>query len=194
MHSQGPGKTIVLDAIRGLLLGNYGRIERNIVRKENDFSISADLKLPDTKENYIFNYEKDKLFQTDKLDNNGRFLTTNMNINYKFSGQEKETKPWVVNYWTSKLASDNFEIKSLTAPKPENYLLNSLNGIRPNVEVTQLICFFDYLRSSSNPREIKQGEFLYDLLKKIIKISLIDGEFKYVERQTLTPIIYQSFT
>ena len=83
-------------------------------------------------------------------------------------------------------------MKNLVAPKPEDYLLNSLNGIQPNIEVTQLICFFDYLKSSDNKKERERGEFLFNLLKKIIRLSLLDGEFKYVERQTLTPIIYQT--
>jgi predicted ATP-binding protein involved in virulence len=79
----------------------------------------------------------------------------------------------------------------LVAHNPKNYLENALNGIQSNIEVTELICFFDYLKSSDNAKEKATGEYLFDLLKKIIKISLLDGEFKYVERQTLTPIIAQ---
>jgi len=187
----GTGKTIILDAIRGLLLGRYGKIERNIARDENDFLIDASFSFPQ-KESDFFKFAPDISIQTTKITNQIHFQTTNDNINQKFSNQSIEKERWIINYWTSRLPTDNFELKNLVAPKPENYLINALNGIQPNIEVTQLICFFDYLKSSDNTKEKKQGEFLFEKLKKIIKYSLIDGEFKYVERSTLTPIMHQT--
>ena len=187
----GTGKTIILDAIRGLLLGRYGKIERNIARDENDFLIDASFSFPQ-KESDFYKFDPDISIQTDKFNKHFRFITTNESINQKFSNQSIEKEKWIINYWTSRLPTDNFELKNLVAPKPENYLINALNGIQPNIEVTQLICFFDYLKSSDNTKEKKQGEFLFEKLKKIIKYSLIDGEFKYVERSTLTPIMHQT--
>ena len=187
----GTGKTIILDAIRGILLGSYNQIERNIVRNENDFLIKANFKIPH-KENELFKFSSDISLQTEKIDRNNRFLITNNNLSKRFTQSDADNSFFITNYWTSRLASDSFNLKNLVATKPENYLVNSLNGIQPNIEVTQLICFFDYLKSSDNPKEKKRGEFLFQLLKKLIKLSLIDGEFKYVERQTLTPIIYQT--
>ena len=187
----GTGKTIILDAIRGLLLGRYGKIERNIARDENDFLIDASFSFPQ-KESDFYKFDPDISIQTDKFNKHFRFITTNESINQKFSNQSIEKERWIINYWTSRLPTDNFELKNLVAPKPENYLINALNGIQPNIEVTQLICFFDYLKSSDNTKEKKQGEFLFEKLKKIIKYSLIDGEFKYVERSTLTPIMHQT--
>ncbi len=187
----GTGKTIILDAIRGILLGSYNQIERNIVRNADDFLIEAAFKIP-YKENELFKFSSDISLQTEKIDRNNRFITTNKNLSKRFVQPDADNSLFITNYWTSRLASDSFNLKNLVAPKPENYLINSLNGIQPNIEVTQLICFFDYLKSSDNPKEKKRGEFLFQLLKKIIKLSLIDGEFKYVERQTLTPIIFQT--
>ncbi len=185
----GTGKTIILDAIRGLLLGQFNNIERNIVRDENDFFIKGDFLIPQ-----ILNKRlqfTDISINTQKIKKNA-FITLNLSIGRKLARPTKEKTYWITNYWTSGLSNDSFNIKSLVAPKAENYLLNSLNGIQSNVEVTQLICFFDYLRSSMSESERELGEFLYNLLKKIMKLSLIDGEFKYVERQTLTPIIHQT--
>ncbi len=187
----GTGKTIILDAIRGLLLGQFNKIERNIVRNIDDFFIKSDFSIPQITNN-SFEFSPDIPIETEKIEKNNSFITSNTYFNRKISNPSTEINSWITNYWTSRLSTDSFDIKSLVAPKPENYLLNSLNGIQSNVEVTQLICFFDYLRSSMNNAERELGEFLYDLLKKIIKLSLIDGEFKYVERQTLTPIIHQT--
>ena len=191
----GTGKTIVLDAIRVLFLGQLNKIERSIIQNEKDFDIDANFS---SHKNFSIigeNYKvvcRPHLIRNDIQTNVPYFSEILQGVNKIPNKLAKPVEKWIINYWTSKLASDSFEVKSLVAPIPENYLLNSLNGIQPNVEVTQLICFFDYLRSSNDPKEVKQGEFLYDLLKKIIKLSLIDGEFRYVERRTLTPIIYQT--
>ena len=167
----GTGKTLILDAIRVLLLQSYKKIERNIVRDENDFYINGEF-LTISKNNKEYDFEiktnQKNIFITNVKDNNSKFI---------------------LSYWTSKIASDSFDVKSIIAPKIESYLDPSLDGIQQNTEVTQLICFFDYLRSSNSSNESKLGNTLYELIKKIIKLSLIDGELKYVERQTLTPII-----
>jgi len=73
---------------------------------------------------------------------------------------------WVVDYWTSKLSTDSFEVKNWVAPIPENIYLNSLNGIQKNVEVAQFISFFDYLKSSDNHAERELGVRLFEILKK----------------------------
>lgn len=187
----GTGKTIILDAIRGILLGPYGSIERNITRSDQGFIVEGEFHIPRKGIPFLIFDSKIKI-RSEKLVGEKIFETHNPVINKEFAGVRKPDGFWVINYWTSKLATDSFELKNLVAPKPEYYLKDALNGIQPNIEVTQLICFFDYLKSSDNNEEKKRGEFLFDLLKKIIKISLLDGEFKYVERQTLTPIISQT--
>ena len=51
----------------------------------------------------------------------------------------------------------------------EEYLKNSLDGIQKNTEVISLITYFDYLKSSDNPKEKKEGEFLFETIKKTPK-------------------------
>jgi predicted ATP-binding protein involved in virulence len=179
----GTGKTIIIDAIRGLLLAKY-KLERNIIRNDNDFLVSLKYAI-DNKTEFLFSSKSatDNQFQL----NSNRFKN-------RFLANEKPdaTWNWVVDYWTSKLSTDSFEVKHLVAPKPENLYINSLDGIQTNIEVAQLICFFDYLKNSENHAERTLGVRLFEILKKIIKFSLIDGEFKYVARTTLEPIVLQT--
>lgn len=176
----GTGKTIILDAIRGIFYGVYNSLERNIVRGQEDFRIEVDI-------------EGLGIITTDKLHENRQnsFSTGYRSFNKKFSEKNKRGD-WVIDYWTSKLATDSFDLNSLTAPEPENYLIGSLSGVHQNVEVTKLITFFDYLKSSDDAQEREMGEALFEVLKKIIGLSLNNGAFKYVARKTLTPIIEQN--
>jgi predicted ATP-binding protein involved in virulence len=184
----GAGKTIILDAIRALLAGYLGIEMRNILRNNDNFLIDM------------------KLFYNDKIHNvksNKEYIG---NINKRFSLDTNDTKLankflsekcsksniWITNYWTSRTDNKQYKISNLQFLIPENYLINSLSGIQSNIEVIQLITYFDYLKSSDNVKEREEGEFLFNTLKKIIKLSLIDGEFQYVERKTLIPIISQN--
>jgi predicted ATP-binding protein involved in virulence len=58
--------------------------------------------------------------------------------------------------------------------------------------VTELICHFDYLRDSRDPRERQTGEILFEMTRKIIQASLLDGELTHVARATFTPMVKQS--
>ncbi len=180
----GTGKTIILDTIRALFVGDAYKMERNIVRKEEDFSCSMTL----------FNGQKSEVISSNKLGSDNRLelnrhgLRTRFFINQKYDSSWN----WVINYWTSKLSTDSFEVKNLVVPVLENLYINSLSGIHQNIEVAQLICFFDYLKTSENEEERVVGEKLFDIVKKIVKLSLIDGEFKYVARKTLEPIVLQT--
>ncbi|MCP4353060.1 MAG: AAA family ATPase [Desulfobacterales bacterium] len=177
----GTGKTIITDAIRGLL-GKYN-LERNIIRNNNDFSVSLE---------YAVDNETKVLSSSKLVDNYNFHLNSHALLNRFITNQKPDaTWNWVCDYWTSRLSSDSFEAKSLVAPIPENIYVNSLSGIQKNVEVAQLICFFDYLKTSDNDEERELGIRLFDILKKIIKLSLIDGEFKYVARARLEPIVSQ---
>lgn len=184
----GTGKTIVLDAIRGLLLGQHGSIQRKIIRDEKDFLIKSELE---------FNDKEHCLSSNEFKDNNNRFIVKENLKNYNllssaFINRPQEKNKWIANYWTSKSLNEKMELANLVSLKPEDYLLNSLDGIQSNVEVLKLITAFDYYRSSDNPKEKEEGIFLYDVLKKIISISLIEGELKYVERKNYMPIVSQN--
>jgi len=106
--------------------------------------------------------------------------------------QPDATWNWVIDYWTSQLSAGSFEVKNLVAPIAENIYADALDGIQKNVEAAQLICFFDYLRTSENNAERESGVRLFDILKRIIKTSLLDGEFKYVARAKLEPVVTQT--
>lgn len=179
----GTGKTIIIDAIRGLLLAEPYQIERNIIRNDNDFSVSLEY-MTDNKIEFLSSSKstKNHQFQLNSYELSKRFLT---------NCKPDATWNWIVDYWTSKLSTDSFEVKNLVAPMPTDIYINSLDGIQKNVEVAQLICFFDYLKNSENNAERALGVRLFEILKQIIKLSLIDGEFKYVARTTLKPIVSQ---
>ena len=177
----GTGKTIILDAIRGLLNGISLRLNRNITRRAN-FLLS--LKIRERKQIYNIVSRKTNSDKTGFETNDYEFSSS------FFYGSEK--KYWVVDYWTPNIATDPFSIESLTAPTPDNYLSDPLTGVHQNVEVTQLITYFDYLKSSENPEERALGEALYGKLKTIFRLCLNDGELKYVARKTLEPIVEQN--
>ena len=181
----GTGKSIILDAIRTLLMGNIK--SRDIFRDANSSTIGCNLIVGD--------YDIDQIIQKNSERNhfpkNESLILDGNYIGYKFSKANEGRDKWIANYWTSKTKNDDFSISNLIALQPEKYLHNALDGIQSNVEVTKLICYFDYLKTSDNPKEKQEGEFLFNILKDIIKLSLNGGEFLYVERKTLTPIVSQ---
>lgn len=190
----GTGKTVILDAIRKMLLSNLfgGQELRKIrnIRKSENFKIDLSLS---------FNNQKIKI-ETDSLNNDTyeNFQVKESNHVYKDLGGafSYETKAkgnhWIANYWTSQNDHSPFHIPSLDFIKPENYLMNCLDGIQKNAETTKIITFLDYYKSSDKPEEKKEGEFIFEVLKKIFKISLYEGEFVYVDRSQLMPIVYQN--
>ena len=181
----GTGKTIILDAIRSLLMGNIKT--RNIYANLETSTISCEIIVGDSLIiDCIQSYLKDDRFKEVESIN-----VNNQAFGFRFSTKNIGGDKWIVNYWTSKTKNDDFSINSLVSLKPEDYLKNALDGIQSNVEVTALITYFDYLKTSDNPKEKQEGEFLFNILKDIIKLSLNGGEFLYVERKTLTPIVNQ---
>ncbi len=181
----GTGKTIILDAIRGLFVGELGSIERGIVNEYNNFELSCLLSI---------NSNKLELHSSEFIPLQDRFVTNHRDFNLIFypGRRPKDTPKWIVNYWTSKLAIDSFQLGSLITPKAENFLDNALAGVQKNIEVVELITFFDYIRSAESKKEKEIGEFFYDTLKEIIKLSLDNGELAYVKRTSLEPVIKQN--
>ncbi|MCU0389660.1 MAG: AAA family ATPase [Thermoflexibacter sp.] len=193
----GTGKTIILDAIRWLLGGNFFFLERDILRHKSIFKVSSTMKFLDLK-HQILGSRQDiyKRLQTNYIhkDNIGFYLgqllsnhndTTNIIKSLKLNS--------IVHYWGSKSLIGTFDIpQNQGVIQPSKDRINNLEGYYHNVELTQLICYFDYLRSSESPKEKHGGELLYETLKRIIKISLNDGELAYVNRTDLQPIINQN--
>lgn len=178
----GTGKTIVLDAIRGLLMGQYNYdITKRKITQNDDFLLYLNLLVEGKsvliKSTKHSEYHKNS-FQTD------------VNFGEKFANTTKaKANFFVTNYWTSQNDNQSFNIASLDFLKPDHYLINSLDGIQKNAETTKIITFFDYYKSSDKFEQKQEGEFIYETIKRIFKISLNEGELKYVDRTSLLPVI-----
>ncbi|MFK7949269.1 MAG: AAA family ATPase [Saprospiraceae bacterium] len=179
----GTGKTIILDAIRGVLRGTQGGgfMNRDIVRN-NPFLIKLSLKeeavneLTSTKQNANFSFSTSVL---------------NLAFHRYFTNRPNGLPKWIANYWTSQVSNEKLEIDNYIFPKPEKFLENALNGIQRNTEVIELITFFDFMKKSDNKKEKELGRILFDFMKKIIKKSITNGKFEYVSVTKRMPIISQ---
>ena len=179
----GAGKSIIIDAIRAALCGTG--IERNIVANNDDFKIEMSLNYDGTFKTLATNTFSDGHVQG--VDWNG--LCQFFFFFFKLPGKVYD---WVVDYWSSKLPADSFTLKTMNGIKNELVLAGVLNGKKTNVELTNFICQIDYLRTSEMPKEKIVGEVMYRKLKEIVNLCLENGEFKYVRRSDLTPIIEQN--
>lgn len=181
----GAGKSILIDAIRAALSGQA--LERSIVSNENDFSIEISV-----------NYDGDfRTMETHSLlDGKIEGVSWKELGQYFWRGYALPGKvyDWVVDYWSSKLPSDSFSIKTMSNIDNEKVLVNVLLGKKSNVELTNFICQIDYLRSSEVPEEKQVGNAMYKKLKEIVNLCLGNGEFKYVRRSNLTPVVEQNGT
>ncbi|MFJ1329108.1 AAA family ATPase [Capnocytophaga canimorsus] len=189
----GTGKTVVLDAIRKMLLS--GRWTNALSKMRNihrDDSFKIELSL-------LFNNETFKI-ETNSIANNlyesfeiKKSGSPYYDLGSVFSdSRNAKGNLWIANYWTSQNDHSDFHIPSLDFIKPENYLIDALDGIQKNAETTKIVTFLDYYKSSDKPEEKKEGEYIFEVLKKIFKISLYEGEFVYVDRSRLMPIIIQN--
>ncbi|MFC2110683.1 AAA family ATPase [Bacteroidota bacterium] len=177
----GTGKSIILDAIRSLFMGAFAKVERDISSSE-DFLIKTD---------FIINSSNITLQSNKKSDNGQNFLTDKIEINKIFKSQFKTSykKDFILDYWTSKLSNDRFNITSITALSPDIYLEDVLSGVHKNIDLTKIISFFDYLKDSTNKNEKELGSSLYNILETIINLSISEGKLSHVSRINLQPIV-----
>lgn len=185
----GTGKSIVLDAIRGLFGFRWAKLERAITRAEHPFSMRATM-LADGEQ-----FE----MSSDRLGGSGHFSASGSAEHQsiwgapsRFRDHPERIPTWVVDYWRPGIPSGSYDINGLAKPDAHSILQESLQGTLRNAEVTELICFFDYLRDSRSADERRMGDLLYEAIAKIIDASVLDGGLDHVERSTLTPIIKQS--
>jgi len=176
----GTGKSIILDSIRTLFMGVFDKVEREITSSE-DFLIESDILLNGKKIN----------FKTNSKREGNKFVTSNGEINELFISQFEPPikKDFVFDYWTSKLSSDSFKIDSIVSLDTKKYLDDALSGIHKNIDVTKIICFFDYLKDSKNEYENTLGKSLYAILEEIVNTSITNGKLSHVSRINLNPII-----
>lgn len=186
----GTGKTILLDAIRGSFGASYGHLERAIWRNGTPFHIEATLSIDGHRERLLSNQKSPlsrPLSQFDFQPHNNAIANLPHDIE-----RGQPCPNWVVDFWRSALPGDSYAINQLTRPTPKNFLKDSLKGIQRNAAVTELICAFDYLRGSDDPRDRADGEALYDSIRRIVELSVLDGELSHVDRRAFMPMIRQS--
>jgi AAA domain, putative AbiEii toxin, Type IV TA system len=187
----GTGKTIVLDAIRGMFGPDYAKLERSIQRGNSPFTVSLEYADEGARRLlHSMSMTQERILEV-RLGTGARFPLGLL----PSSVQRGLTKPpgWVVSYWRSSLAVDEFGIHAISTPQHKGYLLGSLQGHYKNQDVTALLCHFDYLRDSRDPRERASGEAVYEAASRIVSASLLEGgELAYVRRSDLTPIVRQA--
>jgi hypothetical protein len=180
----GTGKSILLDAIRGMFGRGYALLERPLWRLDTPFRVEL-----------IVEIDKQKITLSSSRSESDNCFSTNQIDLHHLPNQVlhgAESPNWVIDFWRSTLATDSYIINQFVTQNHRQYLMGALQGAHKNAEVTQLIVFFDYLRSSLDARERRDGEILYEMAAKIIKASLLDGELSHVARATFTPMVKQS--
>lgn len=179
----GAGKSIVIDAIRAALSGQ--QLERDIVADINYFSIEM---------NVILNGNTQWL-STSTLQNGHIQGVDYKNIDRPLAFGYDVPGPvnnWVIDYWSSKSPSDSFKIANMTTIQHEKALMGVMLGNKSNLDLINFICHIDYLRTSEMPAEKELGNIMYEKMKDVINQCLDNGQFKYVRRTDLTPIIEQN--
>jgi predicted ATP-binding protein involved in virulence len=188
----GAGKSILLDAIRGAFGEQFCTLERPIWRPGVAFRIELEMRDAGqpikvmlnaaVADGNDFRVHEQPLQLSNDLENLPGKLANGQVV-----------PGFVADFWRTTHATDTYDIKSFTHQNHQNYLRGALQGTLRNAAVTELICYFDYLRDSREPREKAAGEVLAEKIAKIIKASLLDdGEFSHVARSTFTPMIKQS--
>ena len=178
----GTGKSIILDAIRGVMKGSKSTkaFQRDITAS-NSFLIETNISIDN----------KSRVYKSNKKFNDNRFCTNLTSISNLFHSLTDfgHPKNFIFDYWSSELSDDTFKINNITALDPKSYLDNALSGVHKNIDVTKAISFFDYLKDSRSPKESELGQALYAILDKIIDLSIEGGKLSHVSRMTLEPII-----
>ncbi|MCB0046977.1 MAG: AAA family ATPase [Caldilineaceae bacterium] len=190
----GTGKSIILDAIRGMFGSRYGNLERDIQRRGAEEKARIDIELNVEKSNLQlssanFSQREINIQQSPPPQQTAESI---QEIPFLIQRGDKPPK-WIVDYWPSVLAQGSYQIQALNAPKHKDFLLNSLSGQKQKADIVELICHFDYLRDSRDEAERITGHHLYSVLEKIIESSLLDGgKFSHVARSTYEPIVIQN--
>lgn len=183
----GTGKTIVLDAIRSFFGPRFVELERDIRRRDKPGFVTLRHSFHPQPDDRVVEQQVRPSSSPAHVDDRS----------FVFTGFEhlvtsmRDVPPWIVDFWRSQLASDQSYVSSLGAIDHRSLHAGSLQGTVTNLSVTNLLCHFDYLRDSRNERERATGETLYRLAERIIRFSLLDGEFIGVERLTFTPMARQ---
>lgn len=185
----GTGKTILLDAIRGLFGVQYGGLERAIWREgtpfkvDGNFIIEGQARRIQAQQGVAVNPDEFALITSDRA-------LAELPNRIVHSGLLPPH--WVVDCWRCTLPVDTYNITQFAQQNPRMFLQESLKGIQRNAAVTELICAFDYLRGSHESKDRRDGEILYETTRTIVQKSVLDGELTHVDRRKFMPMIRQS--
>lgn len=188
----GTGKSIILDAIRGIFGGQYTTLERDI-RRRNGVDSARIEALFEVDNEFVQMYSRQ--FRGNQIRSGEKTSTLSYSLVDMPSSvaQGGNCPNWIVDFWPSILASGSYRVNTLSSPNHKGVFQNSLSGEKLKTNITQLICHFDYLRDSRDAREKAIGEKLYAVLGEIIARSLLEGgRLSHVSRATYEPVIIQN--
>lgn len=187
----GTGKSIILDAIRGVFGSAYTQLERDIRRSGAEAAAHIAAKfLIDGDEVLLSSVHIQEKYVDSRQESVG--LIDLPSLPYAVE-QGRNVPRWVVDYWSSVLANGTYRIDSLRSPEHHLFLRGTLEGRKNKADIIQMICHFDYLRSSDDVAEATLGKQLYSLLRKMIEASLLaGGSFSHVARSTYDPMVIQN--
>mgnify|MGYP002821054070 CR=1 FL=1 len=197
----GTGKSIILDAIRGIFGPQYCLLERDIRRSgTTEQSIKMSGVVSYNSSTSLFSLEstgimENKIRHADKLLPGIDGLQLDAIPFHLYQSKEPGVCPnWILDYWPSSLASgQSYNINSLANIDHYAFMRGTLQGTREKSDLTQLICHLDYLRDSRDPDEKHMAEHLWGMLERIFELSLLDGgKLSHVARTTYDPIIIQN--
>lgn len=189
----GSGKSVVLDAIRYWFGGLYGRVERDLARTghEADFRITPALKA-DGRTHTTVVASRTHLRDTHAYNGSeGGHPVWSRPITAVAADASGTKSAWVVDYWCPAMAAGEPAIQSFASPSHHNALQDSLSGVVQRAKVTELLCYFDYLRDSRIEDERAIGESLHAVTERIVEESLLEGRYVGVRRTNLTPFVEQ---
>lgn len=186
----GAGKSILLDAIRGMFGENYCDLERPLWRKNVPFRVEMSVLLDG--ETCVIGSEKIGAATRFVIDDPFGDADSRIRRAPYRVGAGTHFPDFVTDFWRTSQATDSYEINGFTRIDHRNFLSGSLQGTYKNQEVTNLICSFDYLRDAHVARDRRTGEVLFDVTKRIFELSLLNGHFDEVDRLMFTPMVFQS--
>lgn len=178
----GAGKSIILDAIRNMLLSPYCDPIRSLVADPNDFLIELETLMDGG----------DITFSTAQIRDNGRFdvLPKNHPLYRMMCGLDAFTGKWIIDYWSPNQNSGKYTVDSIKAIDTSKPLAGCLYDDFPNLELTKFITSIEYLKSSENQEEKEIGEVTYAIISEIIADCLGEGyALEYVSHKTMDPIV-----
>ncbi len=188
----GTGKSIILDAIRGVFGQHYTHLDRDIRRRNNADSVKIEALLEIDRVAVKLRSQRflEEFIDPSQEESVLSYRIEHIPVEVK---QGKDCPNWIVDFWPSILASGSYKVKALSSPNHKSVFQNSLQGTKVKTNITQLICHFDYLRDSRDEREKAIGEKLYAVLGEIIAHSLLEGGYlSHVARATYEPVIVQN--